>query len=156
MHIPMTKQATQAKQQKMYEIKGFYFGEGKKVFNDSQFFTVGSDSMIDHQKMWYEEALKLGYESGELNEAGILRANYDGKLTEEQVISIINDGELMNTPFDELFPTKIKEYVLAELHAEFTDLEDYVNDNHDKKDCTNEKERMTEILNEIAQVMAIE
>lgn len=109
-------------QLKIYEIHGFLFeadqdGKRGKTVKDIAFFNIGEDSMIDHQRMWYEEARKLGYESGELDEAKTIRSNYDGELTEEQVIAIINDRTLMDTPLNELFSSKISAY-LQELEGE--------------------------------------
>lgn len=138
--------------QKTYEIKGFYYGEDRNVFGDTHFHTVGCDSMIDHQKTWYNEAKKLGYESGELDEAGIIRTNYNGDLTEGQILAIVNDGDLMDTPFDTLFPRKLKEYVRSDLEAEYGDLEQYVLDNESEKDCTQELEQMKTIQNEISRI----
>lgn len=137
-----------------YEIKGYYFPEGeeKKVLSDTHFHYAGSDSMIDHQKMWYDESLKLGHESGEIDEAEIIKANYDKPLTEEQLMAIVNNGELMDTPFSELFPTKITENLTSELQKEYDDLEQYVNENESKTNCESELERMKEIINEIARL----
>ena len=109
------------KQQEVYEIHGILFKAGKdgergKTVEDTAFFHVGTDSMIDHQRTWYEEALKLGYVSGELDEATTIRKNYDGEITEEEMMAIINDKELMDTPLDELFSSKIDEY-LEELNG---------------------------------------
>lgn len=113
------------KQQKIYEIHGILYeagenGERGETVEDTAFFYVGTDSMIDHQRMWSEESQKLGYMSGELDEAKTIRANYDGEITEEEMIAIINDRELMDTPIDELFRSKIDEY-LKELRKDNTD-----------------------------------
>lgn len=94
-----------------YEIKGYIFDEHKTRKNETLFWTDGALSMIDHQKRWYENARKMGYKTGELDEEETIKANYRGHLTDEQLTAIINDGDLMRTPFDLLFPQKIKAYL---------------------------------------------
>lgn len=137
-----------------YKIKGFYIGENGVIIPDTHFHYSGVDSMIDHQRIWYAEAEKNGYQSGELDEAAIMQENYKGQLTltQEQLLAIINDGELMNTPFDELFPTKIDAYIIQMLKSEYADLKAYVLDLENGANCSEELSRMKTIQNEIARI----
>ncbi|MCR6108617.1 hypothetical protein HXA34_20210 [Salipaludibacillus agaradhaerens] len=102
-----------------YEIKGYYFKENGQTISDTHFHYSDTDSMIDHQTMWYKEAEKVGYHSGELNEAAIIEANYKGNITNEQMIAIINNGSLMEAPFGELFPGKINAYLTQLRQSEY-------------------------------------
>lgn len=133
-----------------YEIQGYYFKDGGVVIPDSHFHHSDSDSMIDHQKAWYEEAKKAGYASGELDEIVTITSNYKGELNKGQLLAIVNDGELMDTPFGELFPKKIKTFVMNLLEAEYADLEAYVLENEAEIDCTTELDRMNGLKSEMA------
>ncbi|WP_078598594.1 hypothetical protein [Evansella clarkii] len=135
-----------------YEIEGIYFKEDGQVVSDTSFLYSDSDSMIDHQKTWYEEARKNGYPSGELDEAAIIRKNYNGEITDEQMIAIVNDGELMDTPFGELFPKKLNAYLVKLLESEYGDLEAYVLENKGEQDCSEEMARMNSIRNHIGRL----
>lgn len=135
-----------------YEIKGYYFGENHHVTPDTHFHYSDSDSMIDHQKTWYEEAVKSGYESGELDEAEIIKANYKGVLSDEQVIAIVNDRTLMNEPFRELFPVKINGFLIELLELEYADIDGYVLQIKTEKDCSEELARMNTIQQEISRL----
>lgn len=130
---------------KTYEIKGYYFNEDGTTTEDTLFYHTGVYSMIDFQRTWAEEG-------GELDEVATIKANYGGELTEEQLITITNDGDLMDAPFSELFPQKIKNVVISELESEYNDLEQYVLDNEAEKDCEKELQRMDWIMNEIGRI----
>ncbi|MGX1195781.1 hypothetical protein [Metabacillus sp. SLBN-84] len=101
-----------------YQIQGYYFGEGRSVIQDTNYHYEGAGSMIDHQKIWYEEALKAGHQSGELDEAEIIQANYKSTITDEQLMAVLNDGTLMSTPFNELFPAKLDAFLLESFKSE--------------------------------------
>lgn len=131
-----------------YEIKGFYFGEGHQITPDTHFHYSDSDSMIDHQKTWHDEAMKNGHQSGELDEAEIIKANYKGALTDEQLIAIVNDRTLMDAPFRELFPAKINEFLIGLLESEYADLQEGVR----QTDCSEDLARMDTIQKEISRL----
>jgi hypothetical protein len=135
-----------------YEIQGRYFGEGGTVTPDTHFHHSDCDSMIDHQKAWYEEAKKNGHKSGEIDEIQTILSNYKRPLTNEQLLAIINDGTLMDTPFKELFPSKIDGFIKELLETEYRDLDEYVLFHGDEKDCLAELDRMKSIQQEIAQI----
>jgi hypothetical protein len=135
-----------------YEIQGYYFEEGQTVTPDTHFHHSDCDSMIDHQRAWYEEAKKNGHKSGEIDEIQTILSNYKRPLTDEQLLAIVNDGALMDTPFGELFPTKIDAFIKELLESEYVDLEGYVLLHRAKKDCPAELERMKTIQQEIARI----
>lgn len=135
-----------------YAIHGFYFQPDGQMTLDTHFHYSDGDSMIDHQKSWYNEALKLGYNSGDLDEASIIKTNYRGALTDEQVLAIVNDSKLMSTPFGELFSRKIAKYVVELLESEYADTETYVLENESNNNCSEELSRLNAIQNEIAQL----
>lgn len=135
-----------------YEIQGYYFKDGGTVIPDTHFHHSDSDSMIDHQKAWYEDAKKNGYTSGELDEIVTIKANHKGVLTKGQLLAIVNDGELMDTPFGDLFPKKLNTYVMNLLESEYADLEAHVLENESDEDCSKELTRMNDIQNEIARI----
>lgn len=135
-----------------YAIEGYYFQEGGKTTPDTHFHYSDRDSIIDHQRMWYEVAIKNGYRSGELDSIATIRANYKGELTNEQLLAIVNDGTLMDAPFGELFPEKINACVINLLEAEYRDLKSYVLESEVREDCSEELARMNTIQNEIARL----
>lgn len=134
-----------------YTIQGLNFGENGSVTHDTAFHYAEGDSMIDHQKAWYEEAVKNGYASGELDVTAIIQSNYKRTLTEGQLLAIVNDGELMSAPFGELFPKKIDAYLIQLLEAEYDDLETYILDS-ESNNHADELKRMRAIQNEIARI----
>lgn len=100
-------------QKAMYILKGHYVEKGtNEIVEDTSFFYIGADSMIDHQKMWQEEAIKLNYRGGELNVTRTILANYHSPLTHKQLDNIIHNSDLMDTPFNELFSSAIDAYLL--------------------------------------------
>jgi hypothetical protein len=135
-----------------YEIQGYYFGENHQITTDTHFHYSDSDSMIDHQKAWYEDALKNGHQSGELDEAHIIKANYKGDFTNEQIMAIVNDPTLMNAPFRKLFPAKINGFLIGLFESEYADLESYVLQTESEKDCSEELARMNTIQKEISRL----
>lgn len=135
-----------------YEIRGYYFGENHQVTPDTHFHYSDSDSMIDHQRAWYEDAMKNGHQSGELDEVQIIQTNYKGPLTDEQIIAIVNDRTLMDTPFRDLFPAKINAFLIGLFESEYADLEDTVLRTESRKDCSEELNRMGIIQKEIARL----
>lgn len=112
-----------------YEMEGYYFQEGGKTTFDNHFHYSDRDSMTEHQCMWYEEVIKLTYRSA----IATIRANYKGELADEQLLAIVHDGTLMDTPFGELFPKKINTYVVVLLESKYGNLEAYVSKTKRKK-----------------------
>jgi len=127
-----------------YAIKGFYFGDDKETITDTHYHYNGADSLIDHQRAWYNEAINSGYVGGELDEAETIKANYDGELTEELLIAITNDGTLMDTPLHQLFPHAISQYVVQQLQLEYEELCAEVN-NAPRAALTDEYERLDKL-----------
>lgn len=135
-----------------YQIKGYYFGGDGTVTSDTHFHHSECDSMIDHQRIWYEDAKKNGHSAGEIDEIQTIQSNYKGPLTDEQLLAIVNDGALMDTAFKELFPSKINTFIKELLEAEYSDLDSYVVLHGKEKDCTSELDRMRSIEQEIARI----
>ena len=132
-----------------YTIKGFYYRGTDETHTDTHFHHAGTDSIKDLQRIWYDESLKAGYDSGELDEAEIIRTNFWGKVTEEQLIAIINDGDLMDTPLDKLFDEALPEYLAKLLKEEYVELSHTVSEESDDSEVAEHLTRMGDILSEI-------
>lgn len=132
-----------------FELIGYYYNDSNENIQDTQFCHAGTDSLLDHQNAWFNEAIRNGYSSGELDVFKTIKANTAQNLSEIELIEIRNDRDLMDTPLNELFDNAISKYRIQRLKAQADELEDEIIENRHSQNIRDTHEELNKVYDSL-------